>query len=169
MKTLQNYITSSLSIDEASLLDNAISEASLLDIEGSIKEGDDIFSELDKLKNTVSNLKNFENKSISQYKCYRLEYHDCKNLLNSLGCKDCYISIEITQDGRGAKRLSQRKNMVFVWVMRNDDVVLSNYIGSDDYSNIKAFVKGVVVPIFNDYNNFSNFIHRNIKKIIDMF
>jgi hypothetical protein len=150
MKTLQNYITDSLSIDEASLLD----------IEGSIKEGDDIFNELDKLKNTVSDIKNFENKSISQYKCYKLEYHDCKNLLNSFGCKDCYISIEITQDSRGVKRLSQRKNMVFVWVMRNDDVVLSNYIGSDDYSNIKAFVKGTVVPIFNDYNNFSNFIHR---------
>jgi hypothetical protein len=154
MKTLYNYIN----------------EGILAGQDATLQKGDDIFNELDKLKNTVSDIKNFENKSISQYKRYKLEYHDCKNLLNSFGCKDCYISIEITQDSRGAKRLSQRKNMVFVWVMHHGDVVkLSNYTGSDEYSNIKAFIKGVVAPIFNDYNSFSNFIHRNTQKIIDMF
>ena len=138
---------------------SSIDEASILDIEGSIKASDDIFNDLDKLKSTVSNLKNFENASHGQYKCYRLEYHDCKSLLNSLGCKDCYISVEIIQDNRGAGRMSQHKNTVFVWVMRQSDAVLSNYTGSSEYSTIKAFIKSVVVPIFNDYNSFSNFIH----------
>lgn len=139
---------------------SSIDEASLLDIEGTMKEVDDVFTDLDKLKSTVSNLKNFENASKGQYKCYRLEYHDCKSLLNSLGCKDCYISVEIIQDNRGAGRMSQHKNTVFVWVMRQSDVVLSNYTGSTEYSTIKAFIKGVVAPIFNDYNSFLKFIHR---------
>lgn len=60
---------------------SSIDEASLLDIEGTMKEVDDVFTDLDKLKSTVSNLKNFENASKGQYKCYRLEYHDCKSLL----------------------------------------------------------------------------------------
>ncbi len=145
MKALSNYVL------ERSILAN---------IEDTLQDGDNIVNEFGALRNTVANLKNYENISNGKYKCYRLDYKDCKNLLNSLGCKDCYISIEITQDGRGAKQLAPRKNTIFIWVMRKGDVVLSNYTGSDEYSNIKEFVKGVVMPIFNDYNSFSNFIHR---------
>lgn len=139
---------------------SSIDEASLLDIEGTMKEVDDVFDDLDKLKSTVSNLKNFENISSGQSKCYRLEYHDCKSLLNSLGCKDCYIAVEIIQDNRGVERMLRNKNIVFVWVMRQSGAVLSNYTSSTEYLTIKAFIKGVVAPIFNDYNSFSKFIHR---------
>ena len=123
---------------------------------GYLKEGDNIVSDLHTLKTVVSDLKNYKNNSKGKYKNYELEYSDCKYLLNSLGFNDCYISIEVIENAP----MSSHKHIIFVWIMHGKDVVARNRIGSDDYTNLKTFIKEAVVPLFNDYKTLAEFLKR---------
>ena len=77
MKTLYNYIRDiniSTTLTEASILDNAISEASILDIDGTMEEGDNIEAvyklaqtEFNKIKKSVLNFNKYKDTGDGQY------------------------------------------------------------------------------------------------------
>ena len=151
MKTLQNYITDSLSIDEASLLD----------IEGSIKEGD-VISAFDTLKDKILNKSSY----FVRYggDSYVLEINDVDNIFNYFNIKykkDASILITIT-------KYDVEMNIYdYEWCLD-----LGFYSGDNCITNVKKtfytkqmmfskFLETKIEPLFKDLKSFNKLIDEN--------
>jgi hypothetical protein len=151
MKTLQNYITDSLSIDEASLLD----------IEGSIKEGDAIITQFEHLKTAILNKKSYFTRCTDSY-ILEIEHvdklFDCFNVNYK---HHAAIFVDIRKYDVDMNIYDYEWNLIFNFYSDDKCVKTIEKVFYTKQMMFSKFLETKIEPMFKDFKTFEKLVKDN--------